>query len=110
MKSVINYFYNLYPDKIEENNSSYYFKIFENNYVLVKSLRPIKDINIIYEIQQELYKKKIYCHKIIKNKHNEIYSKIENNNYILLQYIFDNNKIILSDIFLFYVFFIVCGQ
>ncbi len=101
MKNIINYFYNLYPETIEEKESSYYFKLIENNYVLIKSLRPSKDLNVIFEIQQELYKNNVYSHKIVKNRFNEIYSKVEENNYVLLQYLPSSEKINLSDILLF---------
>lgn len=94
MKNIINYYYNLFPEEIEEEKGSYYFFINEIKYYLVVILRPTKDLSIINEINNELQKIKISSHSIIPNKDKNLFTKFNEKNYVLMMLNANPNNLI----------------
>ena len=79
MKNAINYFYNINPINIENINNNYYFKYNNYNYVLML-FNNNKNINDIYNLNQQMIYQKIPVHQIILNKNKLPISIIENKN------------------------------
>ncbi len=96
MKNTINYYYNLNINNIHQKDKNYYFNINNNNYLLLKC-DNIEELDDIYKLDSYLIQI-LPVHKIILNINNEIITKINDNNYLLLQLYIDNkvdlNKII----------------
>ncbi len=85
MKSLLEYYYNIYPDKIYERNNYYFFFINDIKYYLVPFDRGIDELKTLVELTNKLYLKNIKVHTFIKNKDNEFYVKNNNINYVLLR-------------------------
>ena len=96
MKNTINYYYNLNINNIHQKDKNYYFNINNNNYLLLKC-DNIEELDDIYKLDSYLIQI-LPVHKIILNINNQIITKINDNNYLLLQLYIDNkvdlNKII----------------
>ena len=96
MKNTIKYYYNLNINNIQKKDKNYYFNINNNNYLLLKC-DNIEELDDIYKLDSYLIQI-LPVHKIILNINNEIITKINDNNYLLLQLYIDNkvdlNKII----------------
>ena len=99
MKNTIEYFYNLRPNDIHQNKEEYFFEIDNKYYSLKECNRTPDEINELYNLEQELYSRKIYVHKIILNINNELITYINNKNYILMMiFVSNNDKLTLEDI------------
>lgn len=85
MKNLLEYYYNIYPDKMYERNNYYYFFIEDIKYYLVPFDRSIDELNNLVELTNKLYLKNIKVHTFIKNKDNEFYVKNNNEKYVLLR-------------------------
>lgn len=83
MKNAIAYYYNLYSYDIHQYKDVYNFSVGNAYYVLTPC--NIDEINDIYELSQELTQRGIYIHQIIPNVSNNIYTTINNINYVLLR-------------------------
>lgn len=85
MKNLLQYYFNIYPDKIYKNNNVIYFFIEDVKYYFVPFNRSVEDLNILIELTNKLYLKGIKVHTFIGSKENKFY--IENNNqmYVLLR-------------------------
>lgn len=83
MKNIIEFYYNLSPEDIKQNNNNYYFKINNNNYIF-------KEYTINISLIEDITKLNIYLNnylntnKIIPNKYNNPLTKINDNYYILI--------------------------
>ena len=88
MKNIIEFYYNLSPEDIKQNNNNYYFNINNNNYIF-------KEYTINISLIEDITKLNIYLNnylntnKIIPNKYNNPLTQINDNYYIL---IFLSNK------------------
>lgn len=98
MKNVLNYYYNLYPDKIYQTKDEYYFFIYNIRYSLIKYKEDIKDIKKIYETHQNMLNQNIYIHPIILNIEKSPLTIINKNAYILLKTVYYGEKITLDKI------------
>ena len=97
MKNAIAYYYNLYSYDIHQINDKYKFIVNDNIYILTPCNR--EEINYIYKIYETLIKYGVPLHHIVININNNIYTTINNNDYILLQvYKEYDRKIELADI------------
>ena len=85
MKQSIEYYYSLKIDELLLENNTYHFIINKEDYYFVYYHRSEKDLDDILECINELKNKNIDCHEIILNNKNEILTKIDNVNYILLK-------------------------
>lgn len=92
MKNVINYYYNLYPEKIFQNKDEYYFFINNIRYTLIEYKEDIKKIEEIYKIHLDILRKNIYVHPIILNKDNKPLTIVKGKPYILMQTIYYGEK------------------
>lgn len=98
MKNAINYYYNLYPQKIVNQDNNYYFYVNNIKYTLILYEGELKDLKNIYDMHLELLQRNIYVHPMIPNKDNQIITNINGLNYILMQLQYDNYNITLNDI------------
>ena len=85
MKNAINYYYNLYPINIYQNNRLYKFSINDIDYYLVPYNYELKNLDISYNIYRTLQQYNIYCHQIIENTKNELMTIINEKQYVLLK-------------------------
>ena len=92
MKNVINYYYNLYPEKIFQNKDEYYFFINNIRYTLIEYKEDIKKIEEIYKIHLDILRKNIYVHPIILNKDNKPLTIVKGKPYILMQTLYYGEK------------------
>ena len=68
MRNVINYYYNLNPNKINQVFDYYYFYINQELYFFKKYYRKIDDVMDIYLLNKELISKNIMINEIILNR------------------------------------------
>lgn len=85
MKNAINYYYNLYPINIYQNNKLYKFNVDENDYYLVPYTNDLNQLNVSYELYKILHQYNIYCHQIVENNKKELATSINNKQYVLLK-------------------------
>lgn len=100
MKNLINYYYNLYPEKIYQNENNYYFFINKIRYSFVLLKEEI-DLNRIYYMHLNILNSKMYVHPIILNKDNYFVTQLNEKKYILMQTLYYDRKINIEDLFLF---------
>ena len=84
MKNFINYYYNLNIFNIHQRGKDYYFKINDEIYSLVM-ITDISELNDIFKLSEYLNQNDNSFHKIIVNINNQIITKINEKNYILLK-------------------------
>ncbi|NLM62738.1 MAG: hypothetical protein GX190_00215 [Mollicutes bacterium] len=102
MKNTINYFYNLYPENIHQNEKQYKFKINNNKYVFLPCYRPENEIKELQILSATLFSQGIYFHQIISNKDSSVVTFVNNIPYVLLQiYIDDNRQVTFEDLIWF---------
>ncbi len=92
MKNLLEYYYNIYPDKIYVDGRVTYFFIDDIKYYLVPFNRSIDDLNSLVEITNRLYLKGIKVHTFIKTKDNDFYVNNNDTKYILLRVNTDENE------------------
>lgn len=85
MKNVINYFYSIYPDKLYENNSVFYFYIGDYKYYFLPFTRNILELESLVEISNQLYNKGIMIHTFIKNNQNNYYVNYNDKIFVMLR-------------------------
>ena len=92
MKNVLNYKYNLYPDRVINVKDSYYFFIDNNKYYIVKLNRQLEEIDLIFSVNKklELMNKAVYS--IVLDKENKKYFDFEEKNYMILKVLKEENK------------------
>ena len=95
MKNTINYYYNLNINTIHQKDKNYYFKVDNRNYLLLKC-NDIEELDDIYKLNMYLIRF-LPIHRIILNINNDMITKINDDNYLLLE-LFSNNKINLNNI------------
>ena len=99
MKNVINYYYNLNPNRINKIFNYYYFYLNNELYYFIIYTRKEEDINAIYEFNQQLVKNNILINEIVNNKNNTIITPVNRIPYILVKIQINQNKdITLSEI------------
>ena len=76
MRNAIKYYYNLDVDSLKYRNNEYIF----DDYLLKKIYKPID-----FNLYNYLISRNIYLHKIINNKDNNVITRIDNEDYILLK-------------------------
>lgn len=99
MKNTISYYYNIYIDDLIKNNNEYYFYLNNHEYHFVIYDRPLDEVNYLYELNEEMVKRNILVHKIIKNINNGVITFVDGINYILIELCdYKNDKVLLNDI------------
>lgn len=96
LKNTINYYYNLNINTIHQKEKNYYFKADNKNYLLLKCTN-IEEPDDIYRLN--IYLSQILpVNRIVLNVNNEVITKINDSNYLLLELFSNNNKINLNNI------------
>jgi spore coat protein YutH len=99
MNNYINYYYNIYPDSIREQDKNYYFSYENELYYLIIFDRPLEDASYLYQLNVEMIKRGSLVHEIILNKDKNIVTFIDDVPYILMRiYVNINKKSNLSEI------------
>ena len=99
MNNYINYYYNLYPRKIEQKDSNYFFLIDEDKYYFIPYNRLTDEIQTLIILNKEMIKRNSLVHEIILNKDNQGITNVDNVPYILLRvYINEDKMVDLGDI------------
>ena len=96
MKNTINYYYNLNINTIHQKEKNYYFKVDNKNYLLLKCTN-IEEPDDIYRLNMYL-SQILPVNRIVLNVNNEVITKINDSNYLLLELFSNNNKINLNNI------------
>lgn len=92
MKNTINYYYNLNPNKIKQIFHYYYFYVDNELYFFKIYERNIKDINAIYNFNQECLQHNILVNEIVNNKTNTIVTYVHQIPYLLTKISININK------------------
>ena len=82
MKNVIYTYYNILIYDINKDNNNYFFYYDNDLYVFYEVLNDINTINYIYKY---ILKNNIDTFKIILNKDNDLFTKVDNKQYSLLK-------------------------
>lgn len=91
MKSIVNYYYNFFPDTINKKYGGFYFVDKNNMYLLIELLIEPDELLFIYE---KLMAYKISNYIIIYNKDNSIITSYNEKKYILFVINCNPNEII----------------
>jgi spore coat protein YutH len=102
MNNYINYYYNLYPEKVHQQQNFFYFKLDNEKYYFIPYNRSVDDINDLYQLNLEMINHNSLIHEIVLNKEKQPLIFINNISYILLKvYINEFKNINLSEIVFF---------
>lgn len=85
MKNAINYYYDLYPINVYQNDKMCKFSTNNVDYCLLQYNYDEKSLNNVFELHNIVRQYNIYCHEIIKNKYKQLTTSITNKNYVLLK-------------------------
>ncbi len=83
MNNVLNYYYQLYPTNIHQNNKVFYFEIDSNSYIFSPLPVDYQKIKELYNLSNQLIQFQIFVHQIIPNTNNELITSVNNIPYIL---------------------------
>lgn len=83
MNNVLNYYYQLYPTNIHQNNKTFYFEIDSNSYIFTPIMMDYQKLQNLYNLSNKLIQFQIFVHQIIPNTNNELITKVNNIPYIL---------------------------
>ena len=89
MKDIINYYYNLNIESVEDWDNIYCFKWNNSEFYFVPLKRTERELIDLVEISKELKTKGLECHDIILNKFEKLITNVYEANYILLKPIGD---------------------
>ena len=78
--------------------NGYYFNINNNSYIFTIYNRPLNECSSIYNLYNELLKRKIFTNDIVLNKNNQIITMVNNVPYVLLKDNTINKRINMNDI------------
>lgn len=92
MNNYINYYYNIYPDSIHEQNKKYYFDYDNERYYFLMFERPFEDASYLYELNVEMIRRGSLTHEIILNKDKNILTFVDDTPYILMKVYVNANK------------------
>ncbi len=85
MKETIKYYYNVYPDSLEEIENGVYFYLNGYKYYFVKYDRNPVEIAFLVQISNELFKRNILVDTFIKTKDNNFFVNVNEKVYVLLR-------------------------
>ena len=99
MNNYLNYYYNIYPDTIHEQNKTFYFDYNGEKYYFVIYSRPVEDAPYLQQLNIEMIRQWSLMHEIVINKDKNIITFVNDIPYVLLKvYINENKKITLPEI------------
>ena len=94
MKNAILYYYNIKPINLRQKDKNYSFEYNGNIYILEECKRTKEEIMELYNLSYYLYINNIYMHQMILNNSNELITRINDKDYVLmLKHNKDLNKI-----------------
>lgn len=94
MNNAILFFYNINIQEIKKINNNYYFTYINNNYTIYPYNRDLKELEEIYNLNNELLSQGLIGYEIILTKDRQIIFIHENKPYILMKIPNIKNKII----------------
>lgn len=94
MNNAILFFYNINIQEIKKINNNYYFTYINNNYTIYPYNRDLKELEEIYNLNNELLSQGLIGYEIILTKDRQIIFLHENKPYILMKIPNIKNKII----------------
>jgi len=99
MNNYINYYYELYPDKITEDSLKYSFVLNGEKYYFIIYDRDINELETIVKLNKEMIARNSLVHEIILNKDGKAVTLVDGYYYSLLRvYVNENKTVDLSDI------------
>lgn len=99
MKDLLNYYYFILPDKIYMHDNNYYFNIENHYFVFYRYNYNINDINNLFILNNYMLYNNYKVNKIILNKEQNVITRKDNYNYILILLdINSKNKININNI------------
>lgn len=99
MLDFINYYYDLYPLNISEQDKKCMFYVDNDKYYLIQYEGEIKELSALVELNREMINNGSLVHEIIFNKFNKVLSTYNSINYILLKiFVNDTKKIEIEDV------------
>ena len=102
MKETINYYYNVYPNKIVEINNGCYFHFNDFKYYFIETTKTIEELDFLVKVSNNLYNKNILVDTFIINKNKSFYVSLNNKVYVLLRVnTLENDKYSLKDLIYF---------
>ena len=85
MKEAINYFYNIYPSKLEKIENGVYFYYHDFKYYFIKYERDVKEIEMLVKIRNDLYSKNIYVTTFILSNKKTFYVNLNESIFVMLR-------------------------
>ncbi len=85
MKDIINYYYNLNIEEVEDWDTIYFFEWNHEKFYFVPLKRTERELIDLIEISKELKSKELECHDMILNKFGKIITNVYETNYLLLK-------------------------
>lgn len=85
MKKIINNYYKLFPTKLYIIDDGYRFFINDYEYLFLKCEVAKENLNILVDVSNRLYNKKIYVSTFVMSINGEFYVSVDDVNYVLLQ-------------------------
>lgn len=99
MNNYINYYYNIYPDNIYEQNKIFYFTLGNEKYYFVMFNRPTNDARYLYQLSLEMQNGGSLVHEIIPNKDKDVLTLVNDEPYVLMKvFINEHKKISLPEV------------
>lgn len=92
MNNYINYYYNIYPDLIHEQNKTFYFDYDNELYYFIMFNRPLEDARYLYELNQEMIARGSLAHEIVLNKDQNVVTVVNDIPYVLMKVYVNINK------------------
>ena len=96
MKNALNYYYGLDVLNIHQKNNTYYFKYDNHEYLFMQCDLPNTDK--LYELTNRLNQIGVPCHRIVLNNNNQVITKVNDINYILMEVYTSKQKATINDI------------
>ena len=85
MKNILAFYYSLRPEEIHHKNDKYFFECMNNSYVFEVFMRPLNDIDALYNVNKQMIERGILTHEMIVNNENKILTYVNNVPYILME-------------------------
>ena len=99
MLDYINYYYEMYPDSINEVDDKYMFYVNCEKYYFVIYDRDINELEELIKLNKEMVSSNSLVHEIISNKFGDVLNNYNGRLYLLLRvYVNDSKKVLVDDI------------